>query len=988
MSSVVIINSAALNNTKPLLILVDGHSLAFRAYYAFNNSRQSPLMTSTGIPTSICFGFINSLLQVLATESPQYMAIAFDLGDPTFRHEADVNYKSDRAKTPDDFIPDMENLRQLLSALNLTVVTQSGYEADDVLGTIATQASAEGYRVKIITGDRDLLQLVDDARGISVLYLHNQIFKKTAHSYTEFDQAGVLEKMGVTPAQIVDYKALCGDKSDCIPGVKGIGEKTAVKLLNQYQTLEGVYQNIEQIKGAIKKRLEIGKADAWHSRFLAQIDINTPIKINLNDCELIGFDQEIVLPLLKKLELKKIINNLNELQLKLGKKLEVKTMASKTKTKKASLEKQGQLSLFAENNTDEQDLEIEKDLKIGEKFTPQLQAQIIDTEAKLKQLIKTLQQHTNPQKPIAWDTETTSLATHFADLVGIGCCWGNQDTEIAYIPIAHTEGKQLNKELVLLTLKPILESDTYPKVLQNTKFDRLVLVHQGIKLAGVVFDTMIASYVLNPELTHNLGDLSERYGLEIAAKSYKDLGIPKGKTIADLDIPVVADYCGLDVYATYYLVAKLKAELTKFPQLEKLLLEVEQPLEPVLATMENTGINLDTEYLRQFSLKLEKDLQQIEQATYEAAGEKFNLGSPKQLSVILFEKLGLNTKKSRKTKTGYSTNQQVLEKLKGDHPVIDLMLEHRTLAKLKSTYVDALPALVRESTHRLHTDFNQTVVATGRLSSSNPNLQNIPIRTEFSRQIRKAFIPQSGWLLVAADYSQIELRILAHLSQEPVLIDAYCNNLDVHSVTAKLLFEKDDITSEQRRLGKIINFGVIYGMGAQRFSRESGFKVDIGQQFINKYRQTYAQVFNYLEGVKKQAIARGYVNTILGRRRYINLISDNLQQLRGSQPEAINLEQLDYSYTDAQTLRAAANAPIQGSSADIIKIAMIKLHQILQNYQARLLLQVHDELVLEIPPEEWSELQPIIKSTMENAVELSVPLVVDISAGKNWMEAK
>jgi DNA polymerase-1 len=988
MSSSVVTNSTTANNSQSLLILVDGHSLAFRAYYAFNNSRQSPLMTSTGIPTSICFGFINSLLQVLATESPQFMAIAFDLGDPTFRHEADINYKSDRAKTPDDFIPDMENLRQLLSAFNLTVVTQARYEADDVLGTIATQASGEGYRVKIITGDRDLLQLVDDERGISVLYLHNQIFKKTAHSYTEFDEAGVVAKMGVTPTQIVDYKALCGDKSDCIPGVKGIGEKTAVKLLNEYQTLEQIYQNLEQLPEAIKKKLVAGKVDAWHSRFLAEIDINSPIKINLADYKLVGFEHDLVLPLLKKIELKKIINNLNQLQLKLGGEPEVQAMASKAKTKKHSLEQQGQLSLFVDNHTVEQEIEIEKDLKTVEKFIPQLQTQIIDTEEKLKQLIKTLKQHTDQQKPVAWDTETTSLATHFAELVGIGCCWGNQDTAIAYIPIAHTEGKQLNKELILATLKPILESEQYPKVLQNTKFDRLVLVHQGIKLAGVVFDTMIASYVLNPELTHNLGDLSERYGLEIAAKSYKDLGIPKGKTIADLDIPVVADYCGLDVYATYYLVNKLKAELTKFPQLEKLLLEVEQPLEPVLATMENTGINLDTEYLRQFSLKLAKDLQQIEQATYKAAGEKFNLGSPKQLSVILFEKLGLNTKKSRKTKTGYSTNQQVLEKLKGDHPVIDLMLEHRTLAKLKSTYVDALPALVRESDHRLHTDFNQTVVATGRLSSSNPNLQNIPIRTEFSRQIRQAFIPQSGWLIVAADYSQIELRILAHLSQEPVLIDAYRNNLDVHSVTAKLLFEKENITSEERRLGKIINFGVIYGMGAQRFSRESGFKTDIGQQFINKYRQTYAQVFNYLEGVKKQAIALGYVNTILGRRRYINLISDSLKQLRGSQPEAINLEQLEYSYTDAQTLRAAANAPIQGSSADIIKIAMIKLHQILQNYQARLLLQVHDELILEVPPEEWSELQPIIKSTMENAVELSVPLVVDISAGKNWMEAK
>ena len=978
MPSATVTDSATSNNTKPLLILVDGHSLAFRAYYAFNNSRREPLVTSKGVPTSICFGFINSLLQVLETESPQSMVIAFDLGDPTFRHEADVNYKSDRAETPDDFIPDMQNLQQLLRGFNLTIATKAGYEADDVLGTIATQASNEGYRVKIVTGDRDLFQMVDDNKGISVLYLHNQTFRKTASSYTEFDRAGVIEKMGVTPEQIVDYKALCGDKSDCIPGVKGIGDKTAIKLLQDYSTLAAVYENLEQIKGATQKKLVTGKADALHSQFLAQIKTNSPIEIELKDCQLVGFEQDEVLPLLKELELNKVIRNLNKLQLKLGgeaeiKKIEVVPSGTKHNTN-------GQMSLFNDNPMEVEPPPVEL-------FKPQLNTQIIDTEAKLEQLVKTLKQHTDPEQPVAWDTETTSLETHLAELVGIGCCWGNSDSDVAYIPLNHAQGTQLDQELVLSRLKPILESDEYPKAFQNAKFDRLVLHHQGLNLAGVVFDTMLASYVLNPEMTHNLGDLSERYGLEIKAKSYKDLGIPKGKTIADLDIAVVADYCGLDAYATYYLVGKLKAKLAEFPQLAKLLLEVEQPLEPVLATMENTGIRLDTDYLHQFSQQLNQDLQKLEQDTYEAAGEEFNLSSPKQLSVILFDKLGLDVRKSRKTKTGYSTNQQVLEKLRGDHPVIDNMLEHRTLAKLKSTYVDALPLLVR-NTGRVHTDFNQSVVATGRLSSSNPNLQNIPIRTEFSRQIRQAFIPQEGWLLVAADYSQIELRILAHLSQEPVLVDAYRNSRDVHSVTAKLLFDKEEITSEERRLGKIINFGVIYGMGAQRFSRESGFKVDIGKQFIEKYRQKYARVFEYLEGVKKQAIALGYVNTILGRRRYVNLISDSLQQLQGSNPESIDLESLKYSYTDAQILRAAANSPIQGSSADIIKIAMIKLQNILQDYQARLLIQVHDELVLEVPPQEWSELQPIIKSTMEDAVELSIPLAVDINAGKNWMEAK
>lgn len=980
MSSTVVINST-FNNIKPLLILLDGHSLAFRAYYAFNNLRNEPLVTSQGVPTSICFGFINSLLQVLEIESPQSMAIAFDLSEATFRHQADVNYKSDRVETPADFILDLQNLQKLLQGFNLPMITKAGYEADDILGTIATKASQAGYRVKIVTGDKDLFQMVDDDKEISVLYLHNQAFRKSTSSYTEFDRAGVIEKMGVTPEQIVDYKALCGDKSDCIPGIAGIGPKTAVKFLQEYQTLSGVYDNLDKIKGANQKKLAEGREDAFHSQFLAQIEINTPIEIELQDCDLVGFEPEAVLPLLEQLELKKVIKNLNKLQVKLGgkgeiKKIEIVPASTNNKSN-------GQLSLFSENFASEI-----KQEPLQELFKPELNTQIIDSPEKLKQLVETLEQHTDPEKPVAWDTETTSLETYLAELVGIGCCWGDRDTDIAYIPMAHIAGMQLEQKLILETLKPILESDRYPKAFQNAKFDRLVLDHQGIKLAGVVFDTMLASYVLNPETTHNLADLSERYGLEITAKSYKDLGIPKGKTIADLDIAVVADYCGLDAYATYYLVDKLKAKLSEFPELEKLLLDVEQPLEPVLATMENTGIRLDIKYLQQFAQQLNQDLEKLEQDTYQAAGEEFNLSSPKQLSVILFEKLGLDLKKSRKTKTGYSTNQQVLEKLRGDHPVIDNMLEHRTLAKLKSTYVDALPALVRKSTGRLHTDFNQSVVATGRLSSSNPNLQNIPIRTEFSRQIRQAFIPQEGWLLVAADYSQIELRILAHLSQEPVLVDAYRNGKDVHRVTAQLLFDKLEVTSEERRLGKIINFGVIYGMGAQRFARESGFNTEVGKKFIEKYREQYAQVFGYLENVKKQAIAQGYVNTILGRRRYVNLVSDSLKSLRGTNSAAINLDHLDYSYTDAQTLRAAANAPIQGSSADIIKLAMIKLQDILQDYQARLLLQVHDELVLEVPPEEWQELQPIIKATMENAVKLSIPLAVDINAGKNWMEAK
>jgi DNA polymerase-1 len=588
---------------------------------------------------------------------------------------------------------------------------------------------------------------------------------------------------------------------------------------------------------------------------------------------------------------------------------------------------------------------------------------------------------------VAWDTETDSLEPRDASLVGIGCCWGTDPTEIAYIPTAHKSGSNLDKTTVLEALRPILESNDYPKTLQNAKFDRLVLRFQGIKLSGVIFDTMLASYVLNPEDSHNLGDLVLRYlGLQIS--NYTDV-VPKGKNIADLDIQTVAYYCGMQVYATFQLVPKLREKLEQVEALHKLLLEVEQPLEPVLAQMEYTGIRIDPVYLQTLSQQLKTDLAAIEQQAYEAAGEKFNLGSPKQLSQLLFDKLKLDTKKSRKIATGYSTDAATLEKLQGDHPVVDAILEYRTLSKLKSTYVDALPLLMGKETGRVHTNFNQTGTTTGRLSSSNPNLQNIPIRTAFSRLIRKGFVPETGWLMVAADYSQIELRILAHLSKEPVLVEAYRQNEDIHSVTARLLFEKDTITSEERRLGKIINFGVIYGMGAARFAREAGVKATEGRLFIDRFNERYRKVFDYLEQVKREAIAHGYVETILGRRRYFNFEGGSLRKLKGSNPDDIKLDEFRrLGQSDAQLLRAAANAPIQGSSADIIKIAMVQLHEVLQSYQARLLLQVHDELVFEVPPSEWEELQMKIRSTMENAVSLSVPLLVDVRAGQNWMETK
>ncbi|WP_239121476.1 MULTISPECIES: DNA polymerase I [Spirulina sp. CCY15215] len=957
----------------PTLLLIDGHSLAFRSYYAFAKGRDGGLRTSAGIPTNICFGFLKSLLQAIQVEKPEFLAIAFDTSAPTFRHQADPTYKADRKETPDDFIPDMKNLQALLQELNLTAIAKPGYEADDILGTLAVQGSQAGYRVKIMTGDRDLFQVVDDEKQISVIYLDPRAIKSARSGLKEFHATEVEEKLGVTPAQVIDYKALCGDKSDNIPGIRGIGEKTAVKLLKEYGTLEKTYENIEQIKGANQKKLKTGQEDAKHSQFMATIKLDVPLEIKVNDLKLEGLDFQQAQPLLEKLELNKLSQQLDKLQEQFG----------SNSTESTSLEiessEDGDTSFFSAEET-EKAQEEEKSL-----ITPE----IINTEAKLTALVDRLKTYTNPEIPVAWDTETSSLEPRDTELVGIGCCWGENLVDMAYIPLAHKEGKQLDKTLVLETLKPILESENYPKSLQNAKFDRLVLFYQGIKLKGVVFDTMLASYIINPDSFHNLTDLSLKYLTEIEAKSYKDLEIPKGKNISDLPVSQVAEYCGMDVYATFHLVPKLRAELTKIPALEELLLDIEQPLEPVLSAMEDQGIRIDTDYLKQLSEQLGKDLTNIEKNAYEEAGEEFNLGSPKQLSKLFFETLGLSTRKTRKTKTGYSTDHATLEKLQGDHPVIDRILEYRTLSKLKSTYVDAIPALVHLKTGRIHTHFNQTVTSTGRLSSSNPNLQNIPIRSEFSRQIRKAFLPREGWQLVSADYSQIELRILAHLSQEPILVEAYSNHQDVHRVTAQLLFEKEEITPDERRLGKTINFGVIYGMGAQRFAREAGVSSKEGKIFIDRYRERYANVFAYLERMKKEAIAFGYVETLLKRRRYFNFAGESVQKLQGLPLEAIDLEKLkNLSQGDAQLLRAAANAPIQGSSADIIKIAMIKLHEILQNYQAKLLLQVHDELVFEVPPEEWEELEPQIRDTMENAVKLSIPLVVDVSGGKNWMEAK
>ena len=611
---------------QPTLMLVDGHSLAFRSYYAFARGEEGGLRTSTGIPTSVCYGFLKSLLDTMEAEKPDYAAVAFDLDTPTFRHELDDSYKEGRPEAPEGFLEDVENLQQLLQAFEVKIFTADGYEADDIIGTLATQGRAAGLRVKILSGDRDLYQLIDPQGQVSVLYMSTVYGRGTANgTVKEYHAAEVEAKLGVRPDQVVDYKALCGDASDNIPGVKGIGAKTAVKLLGQYDTLEAIYADLDNIKGAMKRKLEEGHEAALHSQRMARIITDVDLEFALESCKLHGFDQSRVAEALKRLEFFKFMGRLNQLQVAFG----------------------GEAPPEAESKAEPKDASGNVSAAVGDDvafFSPEeteqaqrvqavaIAPQIITTEAQLYELLDILSAQKDPDHPVAWDTETSSLEPRDADLVGIGCCWGSGESDMAYIPVGHKSGDNLDQQLVLEALRPILESPDYPKALQNAKYDRLVLRCQGVQLAGVVFDPMLASYVLNPEASHNLTDLSLRF-LNLTAQSFEDL-VPKGKTIADIDIPQVAHYCGSDVHTTYLLVPKLRAALAAVPALQSLFIDIELPLEPVLAAMEYEGIRVDADYLQRLSQKLETDLVQIEKTAYESAGETFNLGSPKQLSEL------------------------------------------------------------------------------------------------------------------------------------------------------------------------------------------------------------------------------------------------------------------------------------------------------------------------------------------------------------------
>ena len=970
------------NSKKPILLLVDGHSLAFRSFYAFSKGIDGGLTTKEGFPTSVTYGFLKSLLDNCKNISPEGVCITFDTEKPTFRHELDPNYKANRDVAPDVFFQDIEQLEIILEeSLNLPIFKSPGYEADDLLGTIANDASSKGWCVNILSGDRDLFQLVDDQKDIYVLYMGGGPYAKSGNP-TLMNENGVKEKLGVAPERVVDLKALTGDSSDNIPGIKGVGPKTAINLLKENDTLDGIYQALDKIqqnndkkykgfiKGSVIEKLRNDKHNAFLSRDLAKINTEVPLILS-NGYELKNINQELLSESLKKLELSTLLRQIDIFN--------------------STFSKGG----FDKNNVAKEEEKAPKvsgnnELENSENKIPKINVTVVNDFELLDKLIQRLDK-TN--QIVSLDTETNSLNPIDAELVGIGLCLGEENDDLFYIPLGHQTKKETSNQLsiedVFSKLRNWIEDPKKEKALQNSKFDRQIFFNHGLDLKGVTFDTLLADYLLNNQEKHGLSEISFRlFGFK--PPSFKET-VGKNKDFSFVDIDEASIYCGYDVFLTFKIVKIFKESFSKEKdELIKLFEEIELPLEPVLSQMEMNGITIDIPYLDKLSKELKSTLEDIESKVYELAEESFNLSSPKQLGEILFEKLNLDKKKSRKTKTGWSTDAVVLERLVDEHEIIQHLIKHRTLSKLLSTYIDALPNLINEKTGRVHTNFNQAATATGRLSSSNPNLQNIPVRTEFSRRIRKAFLPEKNWKLLSADYSQIELRILAHLADEEILINAFHKNDDIHSLTARLIFEKEEISSDERRVGKTINFGVIYGMGIKKFARSTGVSTPEAKEFLIKYKERYSKIFKFLELQERLALSKGYVKTIFGRKREFKFDKNGLGRLIGKDPYEIDLQSARRAGMEAQSLRAAANAPIQGSSADIIKIAMVQLNKkfIEMNVPAKMLLQVHDELLFEVEPDSLEITTKLVKKTMEDCVKLNVPLLVDIGIGDNWMETK
>jgi len=935
-------------NASEMLLLVDGHALVHRAFHAV-----PPLSTTKGELVNAVYGFALMLLKAINELRPQYVAVAFDKAAPTFRHLEYEEYKAHRPPAPEGLHQQLARVRELTEALSIPIYEIEGWEADDVLGTLARQATERGLSVVIATGDADALQLVGPSVRVMVPL---KGFSET----TTYDEVGVRQRYGLAPEQIPDYKALKGDPSDNIKGVPGVGDKTAARLLAEFGTVESLLARLDDAPPKLRPLLAEHADEARQSKRLATIVTDVPVQLDLAKCRAGAYDRPRVVGLFRELEFRSLLSRLPDLApqppLPTG-----EGIASEVSPRPEPL----QMDLFGEIEPAGQapaaplsPMAIKVGARLGD-------YRVVDSPAALDDLARELA----ARPGFVVDVETTDVNPMRAKLVGIAVAV--EPGAASYVPVGHRAGEQLPLDLVAAKLRPLLADAGRGKYGHNLKYDAIVLDRHGMPLRGLAFDTMVATYLLeSSQRALNLKDVAfAKLGVEMTPIT--DL-IGKGKsqiTMAEVPIPAVAAYAGADADVTLRLMRRLEPELRQQSDLWRLFEEVEMPLVLVLAAMEEAGVALDCDFLEQMSRDLAGRIGALEAEIYDLAGHRFNVNSTQQLAGVLFQELHLPP--SRRTKTGQSTDAETLEALRGAHPIVERILEHRQLVKLKSTYVDALPALINPATGRVHTSFNQTGTTTGRLSSSDPNLQNIPIRTDLGRQVRRAFVVgQPGYCLLGADYSQIELRILAHITRDERLVAAFEADEDIHAATASRLFgvKLRDVTPDQRRMAKTTNFGVIYGISDYGLSQQLGIPRKDAAEFIQSYFAKYPTIRDYLSSAIRQAQEHGYVTTLLGRRRFIPEINVANQAIRNAAE------------------RMAINTPIQGTAADVIKVAMVRLHREMQRrgLRSRMILQVHDELVFEGPEEELAELRPLVVEMMEGAYTLSVPLKVDIKTGADW----
>lgn len=918
------------------LFLLDAYALIYRSYYAFI---KSPRINSKGLNTSAIMGFVNTLNEVLAKERPTHIGVAFDPAGPTFRHEAFPEYKAQREATPEDIKKAVPIIKDILRAMRIPILEAPGYEADDVIGTLATKAAEAGVDTYMLTPDKDYAQLVGDRVSMY----------RPRHGDAGYEVMGPKEveaKYGLSaPSEVIDLLGLMGDTADNIPGCPGVGEKTAAKLIAEFGTVENLLANTDRLKGALKKKVEDNAKQIEFSKFLATIKTDVPIELNLDELRTEQPDEEKLLKLYDELEFKTLANRI------------IKKTENKQKNDNQ------QLSLFEEFTTDGE--ESQKNASYDSIKTVAHDYKLVDN---LDDMV-VIRDFFMTKEAVSLDTETTSTQAIEAELVGLS--FAVEEHKAYYVPVP---AEREQAQTIVNIFKPLYEHPKILKIGQNIKYDLEVLAAYGVKLAGPMFDTMIAHYLIQPELRHNMDFMAEVY-LHYRTIHIDELIGPKGKkqlSMRDLAPEQVYEYAAEDADVTLMLKNKLEPELERIGA-SSLFADIEMPLMPVLALMELGGVRIDTESLAETSNILTKRMNDLELRIHSLAGREFNVSSPKQVGEVLFDEMKI-TDKPKKTKTGqYVTSEEVLQTLRGKHEIVADILEHRGLKKLLGTYVDALPKLINPRTGHIHTSFNQTVTATGRLSSSDPNLQNIPVRGEDGKEIRRAFVPEPGCLFFSADYSQIELRVMAHLSGDENMIEAFREGHDIHAATAAKIYKvgMDEVTRDQRTKAKRANFGIIYGITVFGLAERLDISRDEARQLIDGYFETFPRVRDYMEQAKEQARTQGYVETLFHRRRYLPDINSRNATVRGFAE------------------RNAINAPIQGTAADIIKVAMIRIAERFarEGVRSKMMLQVHDELNFSVLPEEKEIVERIVIEEMQGAFDMKVPLVADCGWGANWLEA-